>query len=903
MKGTVCATSFPESSNQALPMMDVRVNGKYVRALIDTGSSQSILSRRLVSEYTTGSGCVFGVSGHAERIVGNAKVDVDIGSKRLRVNCLILNEIIEGIDFIVGMDVIAEMGGVSIKEGEVQFPSEDLSLSAHSDEEAESDLIIHDKDFVATFNGEFWSVKWNWSSSEEPELSQQVSSYPIASEHREKFDLEINEWIDKGWLVPAGPQDKAKAVIPLMAVYHPLKDKVRPVLDYRNLNSYISSHTGQSAVCQETLRKWRQIKGSIVMLDLEKAYLQIRMENELWPYQGVRYKGQLFFLTRLGFGLCSAPRIMTTILQRVLSLDDKIKEATDSYIDDIIVNTDVCSAEKVIEHLNRFGLKSKPPEILDGARVLGLKVKQTRDGYRWERSKVIPGVNPPFTKREVFSLCGSLTAHYPIANWLRVACSFLKRESSSGHWDENVSKDVEDMVLDLLEKLKNSDPVGGFWNVECCKHGTVWCDASSLATAAVLEIGDKLVEDASWLRKKNDANHINVAELESVLKGVNMAANWGISNLKIMTDSATVYSWLRSTFDDTERVKMHGMSEILVKRRLCLLKEIRDEVFENVYVELIPSQKNKADALTRVEKKWMRRHQTCLVARTQNKNVPQDELRKIHDKCHFGVDRTLYLAQCVYPQVTKDAIIETVRNCQICSSIDPTPVRFNHGTLDVDKCWDRLAIDVTHYKNKTFLTVIDCGPSRFAIWKPIAAENRQSIIKSLSQIFREFGSPKELLLDNSPVFTSTDFKVFCKEWKISLNYRCAYHPEGNGIIERNHRTIKRMSARTQQDPEEIVYWYNNTPKHGQDVTTIPSRQIFSYERPVLTGIEMETLVSEDGETRYEVGDVVFVRPPNPSCTSMWTTGRVTKILSNQKYEIDGVPRHVSHLRLRREEIE
>lgn len=37
-------------------MVDVKVNGKIAKALIDTGSTQSILCHRLVSDYTTGGG-------------------------------------------------------------------------------------------------------------------------------------------------------------------------------------------------------------------------------------------------------------------------------------------------------------------------------------------------------------------------------------------------------------------------------------------------------------------------------------------------------------------------------------------------------------------------------------------------------------------------------------------------------------------------------------------------------------------------------------------------------------------------------------------------------------------------------------------------------------------------------
>ena len=45
-----------------------------------------------------------------------------------------------------------------------------------------------------------------------------------------------------------------------------------------------------------------------------------------------------------------------------------------------------------------------------------------------------------------------------------------------------------------------------------------------------MEVGGTIVEDATWLRKTTDYNHVNVAELEAVLKGVNLALWWGFKS-------------------------------------------------------------------------------------------------------------------------------------------------------------------------------------------------------------------------------------------------------------------------------------------------------------------------------------------------------------------------------------
>ena len=56
----------------------------------------------------------------------------------------------------------------------------------------------------------------------------------------------------------------------------------------------------------------------------------------------------------------------------------------------------------------------------------------------------------------------------------------------------------------------------------------------------ILEVGSVRPEDAAWLRKKTDTNHINVAELEALKKGINLALKWELRNIEVKMNSATV---------------------------------------------------------------------------------------------------------------------------------------------------------------------------------------------------------------------------------------------------------------------------------------------------------------------------------------------------------------------------
>ena len=66
-----------------------------------------------------------------------------------------------------------------------------------------------------------------------------MSQYPPSESTREAFENEVGKWIENGWLRPyVGHYD---GVIPLMAVFQRNNAKVQPVMDYREVNGFLSS--------------------------------------------------------------------------------------------------------------------------------------------------------------------------------------------------------------------------------------------------------------------------------------------------------------------------------------------------------------------------------------------------------------------------------------------------------------------------------------------------------------------------------------------------------------------------------------------------------------------------------------------------------------------------------------
>ena len=393
---------------------------------------------------------------------------------------------------------------------------------------------------------------------------------------------------------------------------------------------------------------------------------------------------------------------MTAVLKNALAKNEVVKRATCSYIDDILVNETEVTAERVREHVNTYGLTAKTTEALEDEIALDLKLRRNKEGKLvFGRGTEIPEVQGDLTKRELFSVCGKLVGHYPIVGWLRVAYSFIKRQTNGGWWEEEIDHEVQCMIQEVITEVKKGDPVKAEWHIGRSKEEVICCDASSLALGAILEIGGAMAEDAVWLRKKNDNAHINVVELDATMKGVNLALKWGLQAVEIRTNSATVALWIKSEVSGDRRIKTKGAAEMLIKRRLGALGDLIREFGLKITVTLIQSQKNKVDMLTRVKKAWLQekkdRALLCCV---------EEDLKDLHNMHHFGKERTLYLARKVNPNIMMETVQEVVKQCKKCQSIDPVPTRHEKRELHVTENWKRIALDVTHYHHELYLTMI-----------------------------------------------------------------------------------------------------------------------------------------------------------------------------------------------------
>ena len=118
---------------------------------------------------------------------------------------------------------------------------------------------------------------------------------------------------------------------------------------------------------------------------------------------------------------------------------------------------------------------------------------------------------------------------------------------------------------------------------------------------------------------------------------------------------------------------------------------------------------------------------------------------------------------------------------------------------------------------------------------------------------------------------------------------------GNEIIERFHRTIKRLAARTRCSTQEAVYWHNVMPKDDETVSTAPAKLTYAYKIR-LKGIDAVLLQEDTIYSPYITGDAVWIKSPHRRCTTQFDRGTVTRICNPHSVCVDGIPRHMKDVR-------
>ena len=137
-------------------------------------------------------------------------------------------------------------------------------------------------------------------------------------------------------------------------------------------------------------------------------------------------------------------------------------------------------------------------------------------------------------------------------------------------------------------------------------------------------------------------------------------------------------------------------------------------------------------------------------------------------------------------------IEKIVKSCIPCQETKTAPaVAPLHPWIWPMRPWQRIHIDFAGPMNgQSFLIAVE-SHSKWPEVIEMKSTTATATIKELRRLFAMYGLPEQLVSDNGPQFTSTEFAGFMKANGIK-HIRCApYHPSSNGCAERFVQTFKK----------------------------------------------------------------------------------------------------------------
>ena len=245
--------------------MKVCVDGQECMVLIDSGCSQTLVSKAVCHFWKQKSAEVLTADGRTLNCRGYGKIKVAVGQVlAVDIEALVVDKQLLGFDLLLGIDALKELGGVYLTESDKAHFG---SLNRYAA------ISINDPDFSVTYDrsNKEWTASWKWVNGHSlSELSNIVQEYAVPGHSRDAYENEILQWQRNGWLLPYSEEELGppKGLIPLMAVMQEQKQMVHLVLDYRELNGFVDAFTANVEVCTQKLREWRRLGVNVSILDL-----------------------------------------------------------------------------------------------------------------------------------------------------------------------------------------------------------------------------------------------------------------------------------------------------------------------------------------------------------------------------------------------------------------------------------------------------------------------------------------------------------------------------------------------------------------------------------------------------------------------------------------------------------
>ena len=220
--------------------------------------------------------------------------------------------------------------------------------------------------------------------------------------------------------------------------------------------------------------------------------------------------------------------------------------------------------------------------------------------------------------------------------------------------------------------------------------------------------------------------------------------------------------------------------------------------------------------------------------------LQQDALYQAHNtpgSGHQGQDRMLQKPRLIAYWVGMSS--DVAKHCLKCITCQqaklPTPTKAPLVSLPVGRPWEMLAVDVlevplSSHGNRYLLVVQDYF-TKWAEAFPMPDQTAKHITDILITLCAKMGLPRIIHSDQGRNFESAILNQTLQAFGITKSHTTAYHPQGDGMVERLNRSILQLLqayVTKETDWEHylplIMYAYRTTVHSSTQVS--PFRLIF-----------------------------------------------------------------------------
>jgi len=620
--------------------------------------------------------------------------------------------------------------------------------------------------------------------------------------------------------------------------------KIRLCGDYKVTLNPLLAEMSMPTICVEDLLAEIDKAKWFSKIDLEGAYLQLKLSENAKPLTTINTPYGLYQYTRLPFGVKTAPAIFQSTMLKIMNGISGIV----IYLDDILVfanNLDEHNSilNRVLQRLDSYNVQlNKQKSIFRVQHIKFLGHILSAEGIKPNDALVKDIVNAPYpiNKSQIQSFVGSVQYYSKFINNLADKIAPLTRLLAK---NAGVAiGDTEKQCIDGLKQILTSKLVLKPYSVgQQCQ---LICDASPIGIGAVLQQEQHPV---IFISKKLNAAERNYSQTEREA----LAIVWAVKRLQkfllgrkfeIITDHkalhyvfssekasnpiriSRLHRWAvtLSAFDyyvtykpAKETVVADFLSRNVTENNITE-NYVTTEIFENSplkfkLLKIIFNCEYYKKLKLYIQNSWPNDLEAEfqyfykikdelsikdeLIYKNHRLVIPNEMipliLSHLHES-HLGIEATKRLAREHYfwPTMNKDIEIK-VKSCVYCSKYKTKSLNKN------EKCswpfprspWERVHIDFFQLHGFYFLVVVDAF-SKYPDVIITKNMSTQTVKHELQKIFSRFGIPNCIVSDNGPAFAATEFKT----WLINIGCKhltiAPYHPQSNGLAERFVRTMK-----------------------------------------------------------------------------------------------------------------